>query len=245
VWDAATGDSLVTAAAGHGRPFIAFSADGKRFAAAAVPDRPAQHESEVRVWDLDSRTVTATFPGYDGQPAFSPDGRTLAVTRDDHVALLEFASGQVRHVFQHHGPVKPALAWRPDGRVLAAASSEAPVYLWDVFGDRTMPVAPWDVGRHDRRIGALTAPAADAAFDTIRDLWAHPAEATEFLKKVVPVAADARLACRACEALELPAADAGKRLLAEWAGGPADAPRTREARASLRRLGGIEGGGRG
>lgn len=51
-----------------------------------------------------------------------------------------------------------------------------------------------------------------------------------------------RLACRACEALELPAADAGKRLLVEWAAGPADAARTREAQAALKRL---AGGGRG
>ena len=74
VWDAATGECVIAAEAGHGRPFIAFSADGKRFAAAAVPDRPAHHASEVRVWDLDTHRVTATFPGYDGQPAFSPDG---------------------------------------------------------------------------------------------------------------------------------------------------------------------------
>ena len=245
VWDARTGDSLIAAEAGHGRPHIAFSPDGKRFAAAAVPDGEVQHESEIRVWDLESRTVTATFPGYDGQPAFSPDCRSLAVTRDDHVALLEFASGQVRHVFQHHGPVEPALAWRPDGRVLAAASPEAPVYLWDVIGDRTGQVAPWDPAHHPRRIAALTSPAGDGAFDTIRELWAHPAEAAAFLRRHIPTDADARLACRACEALELPAAVEGRHLLAEWAAGPADAPRTREAKAALRRLAAAAGGGRG
>ena len=57
--------------------------------------------------------------------------------------------------------------------------------------------------------------------------------------------ADARLACRACEALELPAHADGKALLTEWASGPADAARTREARASLRRLAGKDGEGRG
>lgn len=245
VWDARTGESLFAAEAGHARPFVAFAADGKRFAAAAVPDRPAQHASEVRVWDLDTRAVTATFPGYDGQPAFSPDGRTLAVTRDDHVVLLEFTSGQVRHVFQHHGPVKPALAWRPDGRVLAAASPEAPVYLWDVFGDRTRSAAAWDPAHQARRTDALSGRAADTAFDTIRELWAHPAEAAEFLRTHIPPDADARLACRACEALELPAADAGRQLLAEWAAGPADTPRTREAKAAVRRLGATESGGPG
>jgi RNA polymerase sigma factor (sigma-70 family) len=245
VWDAATGESLISAEAGHASPYIAFSADGKRFAAAAVPELAARYKSEVRVWDLESRAVTNTFPWYDGQPAFSPDGRTLAVTRDGGIVLLEFASGQARHVFRHHGPVSPALAWRPDGRVLAAASTEAPVYLWDVAGDRTGTVPAWDSTQHERRWDALTGAAAEPAFEAIRELWAHPAEAASYLRSRVPAGADARLVTRACEALELPAAPEGKELLAKWAAGPANAPRTREAKDTLRRLAGTDGGGRG
>jgi hypothetical protein len=245
VWDAATGECVIAAEAGHGRPFVAFSADGKRFAAAAVPDRPAQHASEVRVWDLDTHRVTATFPGYDGQPAFSPDGRTLAVTHADGVVLIEFASGQVRHVFRHHGPVRPFLAWRPDGRVLAAASPEAPVYLWDVVGDRTGTAPAWDPAAGARRWDALAGADAERAFGAIRELWSHPAEGAAFLRTQVPPDADARLASRACEALELPANEDGKRLLTEWAAGPVEAARTREAKESLRRLARVDGGGRG
>jgi RNA polymerase sigma factor (sigma-70 family) len=247
VWDAATGESLISAEAGHMRPFIAFSADGKRFAAAAVPDRPAQHASEVRVWDLDTRAVLANFAGYDGQPAFSPDGRTLAVTRDDRVELVEFATGQVRHAFRHQGPVEPFLAWRPDGRVLAAASPEAPVYLWDVAGDRTGTVPTWVPTQDHSRWAALTGPDAEAAFDALRQLWAHPADAALFLRNRVDADADAVLATRACEALELAAAADGKALLTDWAAGPTNAPRTREARATLLRLAAaaVPAGGRG
>jgi WD40 repeat protein len=247
VWDATTGECVIAAEAGLGKPFIAFSADGKRFAAAAVPDRPAQHASEIRVWDLDSRRVAATFPGYDGQPAFSPDGRTVAVAREDAVVLIEFASGQVRHVFRHHGPIREQanLVWSPNGRVLAAASREAPVYLWDVVGDRTGPVPAWDRTAGDRRWAALTGAAAEPAFAAIRELWTHPAEAAAFLRSRVPADADARLASRACEALELPATKNGKNLLKEWAAGPADAPRTQEAAGALTRLAAGGGGGRG
>jgi WD40 repeat protein len=247
VWDAATGECVISAQAGHGRPFIAFSADGKRFAAAAVPDRPVQHASEIRVWDLETRQVTATYPGYDGQPAFSPDGRTLAITRADAVVLVEFASGQVRHVFRHQGPVREreGLVWAPDGRVLAAASREAPVYLWDIVGDRTGATPAWDVAENSGRWDALVGVAAEPAFGAIRELWTHPTEAAAFLRSRVPADADARLACRACEALELPHAAAGKDLLKEWATGPADALRTKEAAAALRRLAAAGGGGRG
>jgi RNA polymerase sigma factor (sigma-70 family) len=245
VWDAATGASLISAEAGHARPFIAFSADGKRFAAAVVPDRPGLHPSEVRVWELESQSVAARFPGYDGQPAFSPDGRTLAITRDDRVELVEFATGQVRHAFRHDGPVEPAIVWRPDGRVLASASPEAPVYLWDVAGDRTGPARAWEPARNADRWAALSGTDGRAAFDAIRQAWAHPVEAADFFRTRMPVDADARLAGRACEALELPAAAAGKTVLAEWAAGPPAAPRTREATESLHRLSLSPGRGRG
>jgi RNA polymerase sigma factor (sigma-70 family) len=236
VWDAVTGECVVAAEAGHGRPYIAFSMDGKRFAAAAVPERAVPHTSEVRVWDLETRTVSATFPGYDGQPAFSPDGRTLAVTVKDRVVLLEFASGQARHTFQHDGEVAPALAWRPDGRVLAAASDEAPVYLWDVVGDRTAPIPAWEPHHDHRRWDALAGDDADLAFKTVRQLWAWPKESADFLRGRVDVTAEPHIATRACEALELPRTADGKELLNDWASGPSNAPRTREAKESLRRL---------
>src|SRR5262249_52910175 len=111
--------------------------------------------------------------------------------------------------------------------------------------DRTAPVPPWDPAGDARRFDALAGVAAEPAFDTVRELWAHPAEAADFLRTHVAADVDARLACRACEALELPAHDTGKKLLAEWSTGPADAARTREAKAALRRLSGTDGGGRG
>ena len=236
VWDAVTGDSPIAAEAGHGKPYVAFSADGKRFAAAVVQEGPAPRISEVRVWDLDTRAVTAIFAGYDGQPAFSPDGRTLAVTGSDRVALLEFASGKERHVFRHHGAVEPALAWRPDGRVLAAASAEAPVYLWDVAGDRTGTLPDWQPTHDRRRWEALLGDDAAPAFQTLRQLWAYPTETAVFLRGRVSVDAGVRLAARACEALELPGTDDAKELLDRWASGPTNAPRTREAQETLRRL---------
>jgi hypothetical protein len=194
------------------------------------------HSSEIRVWDLETKAVASTFPGYDGQPAFSPDGRTLAVTAADRVVLLEFATGQVRHTFQHHGDVAPALVWRPDGRVLAAASDEAPVYLWDVVGDRTGALPAWEPHHDHRKWDALAGDDADLAYKTVRQLWAWPKESAVFLRGRVDVTAEPHIATRACEALELPNTEDGKSLLFDWASGPSNAPRTREARESLRRL---------
>jgi hypothetical protein len=114
-----------------------------------------------------------------------------------------------------------------------------------VVGDRTEAAPAWDPTAHTRRRDALAGADAERAFGAVRELWAHPAEGAVFLRTHLPADADARLACRACEALELPAHADGKALLAEWAAGPADAARTREAKESLRRLARADGGGRG
>ncbi|HVK08633.1 MAG TPA: WD40 repeat domain-containing protein, partial [Gemmataceae bacterium] len=232
VWDAKTGEAVLAAEAGFRRPYVAFAPDGRRVAATVAADpRQRTNAHELRVWDLATKERTATFADYDGQPAFSPDGRTIAVTRADHVVLLELATGRERHVFRHHGRVEPVLAWRPDGRVLAVASKEAPVYLWDVAGDRTGS-QDWSPGA----VAGLESADAPTAFGAVRRLWAHPEKALPFLKERITRAASPVLAARACEALELPATSSGVALLREWAAGPPDAPRTREARESLRRL---------
>jgi WD40 repeat protein len=232
VWDARTGEAVLAAEAGFRRPYVAFAPDGRRVAATVAADpRQRTNAHELRVWDLATKEQTATFADYDGQPAFSPDGRTLAVTRADHVVLLELATGRERHIFRHHGRVEPVLAWRPDGRVLAVASKEAPVYLWDVAGDRT-GIQEWASGA----VADLEKDDAPKAFAALRRIWANPEKALPFLRERVTKTASAALAARACEALELTATTGGVALLTEWAAGPADAPRTREAKESLRRL---------
>ncbi|HKB05578.1 MAG TPA: hypothetical protein VKD90_25360, partial [Gemmataceae bacterium] len=167
---------------------------------------------------------------------FSPDGRTLAVTREDTVVLLELATRQPRHAFKHHGPVEPAVVWRADGRVLAAASSEAPVYLWDVVGDRTGSVPDWDRVADAGRLSALTGNEAGAAFQAVRQLWAAPEKAVPYLRARVGAKADARLASRACEVLELIGTADAKAVLAVWAKGDPESPLVKEASESLRRL---------
>jgi len=49
------------------------------------------------------------------------------------VQVLEAATGGVRTTFRNKGTMS-ALAFSPDGTKLAAASNDAPVYLWDVRG---------------------------------------------------------------------------------------------------------------
>jgi RNA polymerase sigma factor (sigma-70 family) len=117
--------------------------------------------------------------------ALDPHGRVLALAqhRDHEAAILVFevASGTERFVFRHEGGI-PSLAFHPNGKVLAAASPEVPVYLWDVAGKLEGKPA-WDPKGTDRLWQELGVLDAKRAFRAIHVLKAHPREAIPFLRE--------------------------------------------------------------
>jgi RNA polymerase sigma factor (sigma-70 family) len=236
VYDAHTGEQKFAGVAAVGVPRMAFSLDGKLFAAVTVSRDSRLGVSELSIWETTTGTLKSGLPALDGQPAFSPDGRTIAVTHDNGVLLIELATGRARHEFRHFGKVEPALAWRADGRVLASASSEAPIYLWDVVGDRTGVPAKWDPALDNSRWANLCETDATIAFRSLRQLASHPSEAVAFLKARVVPPGDARLASRVCEALELIGTREARELLVFWAEDEKESPLSCEASNSLRRL---------
>jgi WD40 repeat protein len=94
------------------------------------------------------RRLPATRGGY-SPPAFSPDGRTLAIIEVGEVTLWEVASGQLRGRLK--GPMwVHALAFSPNGCFLAVGTyPEAPVVLWDPSASRIVGQLRGDVGRVD------------------------------------------------------------------------------------------------
>ena len=65
--------------------------------------------------------------------AFSPDGRTLAVTGHDPSVVLWDVEKRTRvaTLTGHTGPVR-SVVFSPDGRTLATASADETVRLWDL-----------------------------------------------------------------------------------------------------------------
>jgi hypothetical protein len=78
--------------------------------------------------------------------------------------------------------VLTGLVFSPDGRTLAAASKEAPVYLWDVTGDARGAAPRWQAADADRLWDDLRSTSAARAFTALRRLRAHPALAVPLLR---------------------------------------------------------------
>jgi serine/threonine protein kinase/WD40 repeat protein/Flp pilus assembly protein TadD len=116
--------------------WIGFSPDGRWLVSSTHPDagKPCYHFWRVGTWDLDhridqERSGTAAHP-----PAFTGDGRlmALAIARDQ-VLLAEAATGRELARLTTLQPVTPTpIAFSPDGTKLIASTNQKTALLWDL-----------------------------------------------------------------------------------------------------------------
>ena len=103
----------------------------------------------VKRWDVATKKLLPdvelpSFPAY-GKRALSPDGKTLAVVKDEYdclVQLIDTETGKPRIPEPGHSQGVLDLAFSPDGRLLAAADRHR-VKLWDLVTSRV--VHSWEI----------------------------------------------------------------------------------------------------
>jgi WD40 repeat protein len=110
----------------------ALSADARLLAWVAGKSEGGQ----VRVWDLVGGKEVRRFGAKDTSPgalAFSPDGRTLAVTDGEAVRLWSLPTGREgpRVAAGTLGPYPARAAFSPEGQVLATMKFPGQVRLWE------------------------------------------------------------------------------------------------------------------
>jgi WD40 repeat protein len=189
IWDVERGREVVqiqgVAGTGNrGNQEACFSRDGRRFAA-VVFDRGEKTGAAVRVWDwrAGQQLLSVTIADFLSVVTLSADGRSCAVgEHEGKLRVFEVATGGERAAFRHESQVE-SVAFHPDGSRLAAASSEAPVYIWNLLGN----AGQWDSAKADANWTALTSTDAKIAFPAMQMLRANPAEAIAFLRERSPL----------------------------------------------------------
>ena len=93
--------------------------------------------NSARVWEVETGRPRFTVTHADALngAVFSPDGRFLATTSDDHTAQLwDVTAGRLRFTLKHDGPVQGA-AFGPDGKRLVTLS-ESTARVWTLESDQ-------------------------------------------------------------------------------------------------------------
>jgi WD40 repeat protein/beta-lactamase regulating signal transducer with metallopeptidase domain len=130
LFDAATGVELRKLAGHEGEVAdMQFTPDGTRLVSGGADER-------VRVWEVASGRLlrAVAFSAPVGSVSVAPDGQTVAVAcpRLPVVTLCDVSSGEVvRRLFARSGGVS-AVAYAPDGRSLAAGTTDGFLSVWDV-----------------------------------------------------------------------------------------------------------------
>jgi WD domain, G-beta repeat len=143
VYDPATGEERMTLEAPNG-PVLALAAHPRRNLLAVAAGYPAATlamsgirgvqpiPSEIRIWDLDKRSLAGTIPcgmAAVRSLAFHPDGsRIVTAGVDGVVKVREVADGRERLSIE---AVAMNAIYSPDGRQLATAGADNSIKLWD------------------------------------------------------------------------------------------------------------------
>ncbi|MFV2069977.1 MAG: WD40 repeat domain-containing protein, partial [Pirellulales bacterium] len=131
---------------GEGIDQVAFSPDGTLMVVACW-------DGTGSLWDVVAgrQRYVIEVPPHCVSAAFSPDGRTFALSQEDNFLLYDATSGERLHRLQGHQNSANCMAFSPNGRWLATGSSDRTIRIWDVRTGQTRHV----IAAHREKIYAI------------------------------------------------------------------------------------------
>jgi eukaryotic-like serine/threonine-protein kinase len=177
VWDVAANKPLFAI---PGSPFGLdaglFLPDGRQLLVVSPRGEARLYDaaSGMLVRDLPARLVpssVSTAPAPPGRVVLSPDGQYLAVPDPTALRVFDLASGRTQAVLRGHLFPVTAVSFHPGGRLLASASGDGSVRVWDLANDPERLV----VRAHERGAYAVAIAAdgrlASGGADRVVRLW--------------------------------------------------------------------------
>jgi len=186
IWEVANGKLLHRLPPTRGRALsLFFSPDSSRLVSVTA-DRQFE-AGNMQVWDITTGKEMNPFTTPSDRiscAAITADGRMLVTgSHNSSVRLWEFPAGLERgRIVGHDGPIY-SVDFSPNGSLLAVASSDAPIYLWNPYSIKNQypstKLAKDDREKLWRNLADLD---ATIAFQAICELITRPGEAVTLLQ---------------------------------------------------------------
>ena len=125
VWDAVTGEELLSLECGRGVESVVWSPDGKRIATGS--------DDGVWVWDAVTGEELLSLERGRGarSVSWSPDGRRIVTSSTfDDLRVWDAVTGK-ELLSLERGRGARSVAWSPDGRRIATGSNDGDFWVWD------------------------------------------------------------------------------------------------------------------
>jgi WD40 repeat protein/DNA-binding SARP family transcriptional activator len=133
LWDAVTGQTLLTVSNPLGFYRVAFSPDGRRLVTSG--GNPDENGNSVyRVWDIQTgkELFSMGTPNFSGGIAFSPDATRIVTSGfGGIVKMWDAMTGMELFRLEGHTGAVPDVEFSPNGSIIATASGDGTARLWD------------------------------------------------------------------------------------------------------------------
>jgi WD40 repeat protein/serine/threonine protein kinase len=141
LWDAATGQEILTFKGHEGRvDAVAWTRDGNKLASAS-------YDNTVKLWDLGTGQQTRTLSGYNhpiSTVAWSPDQTRVALGGESGRAMVfDAASGRSLWLSRsRHGYWLQSLDWSADGRRIVSCGYDGQIRFWNAADGEELGTQP-------------------------------------------------------------------------------------------------------